>query len=564
MSKTFFVLCAVFVLAASSVTAVSQSVDNVTIKAAVVGKDLSLKSVPKHSLTVRSTSDASLAERKLTTSFEGSASLSLPAGTYVVTSASPLSFEDKSFSWSVPFTVGSSNVSIELSNDNAKIEELAPASSAAPKRRVSEAAELFRTLRDGVVTVEGDLSTGTGFIFDDRGLVLTNFRVIAETTDLRVRFDKNTAVKARVLAKDIEKDLAILQVNMEAFPASKVLKIAAPSADGTVLEGEHVFAIGSPAHQEKMLMTGIVSKMQESAIIADLNFNEGAAGSPLFNSLGEVVGVTTFKVSDKEGAGLSGIVRVEEAKFLIQEAQALASTKGLPSAQLMPSAPEGKFPVDTIKSTIKSKDFASSQYIIDVKNYQVKYMTPVYKFYEIEKDRIESLKIREKRNSKKGFVDLGDMFRDLSVWDQYAGELQPVVQILALPETTPTGKSMAMAAITNLTIGYTTPLDHKYKADFAQMKLLCDGQEVVPIRRNKTEIARDLQNYYKTKKRYTYAGVYSYPYDIFGPGRCTQMQLHVFSEENIEEPIISTVTEAVKNRIWTDFADFRNQSAKKQ
>lgn len=562
MSKTYFALLAVVVLAAASVSSFSQSIDNVTIKAAVVGKDLSLKSVPKHSLTVRSTSDTSFAERRLTTSFEGVASLSLPAGTYIIMSAAPLSFDEKSFSWSVPFTVGSANVSIELSNDNAKIDEIATAS--APKRRVSEAAELFRTHRDGVVTVEGDLSTGTGFIFDDRGLVLTNFRVISETTDIRVRFDKNTAVKARVLAKDIEKDLAILQVNMEAFPASKVLKLAAPSSEGTVFEGEHVFAIGSPAHQEKMLMTGIVSKLQDSAIIADLNFNEGSAGSPLFNSLGEVVGITTFKVSDKEGAGLSGIVRVEEVKFLIQEAQALASTKGLPSAQLMPSAPDGKFPVETIKTTIKSKDFASSQYMIDVKNYQLKYMTPVYKFYEIEKDRIESLKIREKRNSKKGFVDLGDMFRDLSVWDQYAGELQPVVQILALPETTPTGKSMAMAAITNLTIGYTTPLDHKYKADFAQMKLLCDGQEVIPIRRNKTEIARDLQSYYKTKKRYTYAGVYTYPYDIFGPGRCSQMQLHVFSEENIEEPIISTVTEAVKTRIWTDFADFRNQSAKKQ
>ena len=151
------------------------------------------------------------------------------------------------------------------------------------------------------------------------------------------------------------------------------------------------------------------------------------------------------------------------------------------------------------------------------------------------------------------------MFKDLRVWKEYAGELAPAVDILALPETTATMKSMALSALTNVTVGYSTPLDHKYKADFSQMKLLCDGKEVTPVRRTKTEIARDLQNYYKTKKRYTYAGVYTYPYDVFAPGRCTDMVVHVFSEEDIETPIVSTVTDAIKNRIWNDFADFRSQ-----
>ena len=121
---------------------------------------------------------------------------------------------------------------------------------------------------------------------------------------------------------------------------------------------------------------------------------------------------------------------------------------------------------------------------------------------------------------------------------------------------------MALSAITNMTIGYSTPLDHKYKADFSQMKLLCDGKEVTPVRRTKTEIARDLQNYYKTKKRYTYAGVYTYPYEVFAPGRCKDMVLHVFSEEDIETPIVTPVTEAIKNKIWTDFRDFRTQIAR--
>jgi hypothetical protein len=189
-------------------------------------------------------------------------------------------------------------------------------------------------------------------------------------------------------------------------------------------------------------------------------------------------------------------------------------------------------------------------------------MTPVYKFYMIEKDRIESLKIREKRNKDKGKLDAADMFRDLSVWSEYAGELMPVVDILALPETRATGKSMALSAITTMTVGISTPLDISYRADFSQMALICDGRVITPLRRNKTEIERDLQSYYKTKKRFTYAGVYTYPYDIFAPGRCTKMEVRVFSEENIETPIVSIVTDAIKNRIWKDFGDFRTQIAK--
>ena len=56
---------------------------------------------------------------------------------------------------------------------------------------------MFKTLRDGVVTVQGELEPGTGFIIDASGLILTNQHVIDQSNDIRVRFDKNTAVKAR-------------------------------------------------------------------------------------------------------------------------------------------------------------------------------------------------------------------------------------------------------------------------------------------------------------------------------------------------------------------------------
>jgi hypothetical protein len=219
------------------------------------------------------------------------------------------------------------------------------------------------------------------------------------------------------------------------------------------------------------------------------------------------------------------------------------------------------FPIETIKAALRDKNFPLKQYVADVKNYQIKYMTPVYKFYVMEKDRINSLKDRADRNKEKGVIDSADMFRDLRYWSEFAGELRPVVQILALPETGASGSSMALSAITQGLVGYGTPLSHKYKADFYQMKLMCDGKEIVPLVRNKTEIVRELQNYYKERRRYTYAGVYSYPYEVFGPGKCGKLQTQLFSEEDIETPIVSDVTEATRNRIWSDFQDFRTKTA---
>ena len=433
------------------------------------------------------------------------------------------------------------------------------------RRRGSEMGELFRTLRDGVVTIEGELGSATGFIIDDRGFVLTNQHVIAESNEIRVRFDKQTAVKARVLASDVDRDLAILQINRNAFPKSKVLKIARDSpSEPAVLEGEQVFAIGSPLQQEKILMTGIVSKLDAKAIISDLAFSYGNSGGPLFNSVGEVVGVVTFDLKGKDAfdpkgqnsAGLTGIVRIEECAELIDKARQAAATRSLPSAELLPNLPEGVFPVDTIRRAIAAKDFPVKEYISDVKNYEIKFMTPVYKFYAIEKDRIDSLKQREKRNK----VDAGaDMFRDLRMYSEYSGELLPLVDILALPEVAPTGKSLLLSAATNLTIGYSTPFDLKYKADFYSMKLTCDGKEVTPIRRTKTEIDKPLQNYYKVRRRFTYAGIYSYPYELFAPGRCGEIKVQVFSEEDIEQPITTIVSDTVKKRVWSDFQDFRSQ-----
>jgi hypothetical protein len=193
-------------------------------------------------------------------------------------------------------------------------------------------------------------------------------------------------------------------------------------------------------------------------------------------------------------------------------------------------------------------------------------MTPVFKFYLSEKDRIESMKDRDKRNKDKGTTTNStvDRYRDLRNWNEYAGELRPAVEILALPEVAASGKSLLLGVLTGVASQgmIMTPPNYKFKADFYQMKLLCNNQEVTPLRRQKVEFGAAMPSYYKVKTRFTYAGVYTYPFDVFEPGKCAQMQLQVFSEEDIEKPIITNITELTKQRIWNDFTDFRQQAVK--
>lgn len=442
MLKTLFVLLISLATVFVSPT-YTQSQENTIVKVAVVDQELNLKNVPKLALVIRGIGATNVPETKVVTGADGQARIYLQPGTYAVAPLAPLVFQSQSFTWDLNFSVENNKiVTIELSNDNAKITTL----SNGPKgREVSRGGEMFQTLRNGVVTVQGELEPGTGFIIHQTGLVLTNQHVINQSNEIRVRFDKDTAVRARVLAVDKERDLAVLQVNLSVFPQYRVLAVSLNTAslEKSVVEGEHVFTIGSPLQSDKILSTGTVSKIGTTGIITDITFSPGNSGAPLFNSLGQVVGINTFKIEDRSAAmfarnettaehsGLSGVVPIDAANEITEKARAIAATKGKPSADLMPNLPDGVFPIETIKTELRDKNFPAKQYVADVKNYQIKYMTPVYKFYVMEKDRIQSLKNRSDRNKEKGVLESADPFRDLRYWSEYAGELRPAVQILS-------------------------------------------------------------------------------------------------------------------------------------
>src|SRR5687767_9517957 len=189
MLRTHFVFL-LALLAAFAVPVGAQPAENVVFRVTVVDGELNLKTVPKFSLIIRKPSDPAFSEIKLSTSPLGNAGIALAPGSYTVISERPLEFQDRRYSWEHHFTLDAGkSIIVDLSSDNARI----GGRIATPTGRdISRGGELFKSLRDGVVTVQGELGPGTGFIIDQTGLVLTNQHVIDQSNEIRVRFDKYT------------------------------------------------------------------------------------------------------------------------------------------------------------------------------------------------------------------------------------------------------------------------------------------------------------------------------------------------------------------------------------
>lgn len=138
---------------------------------------------------------------------------------------------------------------------------------------------------------------GTGIVLDPRGYIVTNYHVVDDVQSLRVRLVDGTNCPARVLAADKESDLAVIKID----PPRPLPVVPLGTAQDLML-AERVIAIGNAFGYEHTVTIGHVSAMKrdvtlnkevsyKSLIQTQTPINPGNSGGPLFNKLGEVVGV---------------------------------------------------------------------------------------------------------------------------------------------------------------------------------------------------------------------------------------------------------------------------------
>jgi len=282
----------------------------VNLRIVLVDRDLNQKPVPSFRVTLARADNPGAEAIELKTALDGTCQKSLQSGKYKLTSPQPIEFQGKRYSWSLDVTLSGAQQVIELTNDNAKAEALVTEIKNPPSNDLNV---LFEKLKNSVVKVRAEGHDGSGFIVDASGLVVTNNHVVESSGYVAVQFDQKRKVLAKVLAADSDKDIAVLWANLKPFPEAAVATLVPSDTASQLVVGERVFTIGCPLGREKVLTTGVVSKVETKAITSDININPGNSGGPLFNLRGEATGITR--------AGLrllASIVPIEEVRPVIE------------------------------------------------------------------------------------------------------------------------------------------------------------------------------------------------------------------------------------------------------
>lgn len=164
--------------------------------------------------------------------------------------------------------------------------------------------------------------TGSGFIYDEAGHIVTNYHVIKDAESIQVKFSDEATLPARVIGADPANDLAVLALDGE-LPDVSPLELGS-SADLRV--GQRAIAIGNPFGLDRTLTTGVVSALGRplqtdsdtyiyNVIQTDAAINPGNSGGPLLDSRGRVIGVNTAIRQDAQGIGFA--VPVDTIKRIV-------------------------------------------------------------------------------------------------------------------------------------------------------------------------------------------------------------------------------------------------------
>lgn len=169
--------------------------------------------------------------------------------------------------------------------------------------------------------------SGSGFIWDERGYIVTNFHVIQSASRLRVTLQDGSSYDAEVVGYEPDKDLAVLRIDA---PEDKLKPIVL--GDSSLLEvGRKVIAIGNPFGLDTTLTVGVVSALAREinsvsqrkirdVIQTDAAINPGNSGGPLLNSMGQLIGVNTAIYSPSgASSGIGFAIPVNTVRKIVPE-----------------------------------------------------------------------------------------------------------------------------------------------------------------------------------------------------------------------------------------------------
>ncbi len=171
---------------------------------------------------------------------------------------------------------------------------------------------------------------GSGFIIDEKGIVITNNHVIKDADDILVRVNGDKEYEATIIGKDPLSDIAVLQIKSK----DKFLPVKFGDSNKSRI-GDWVIAIGNPFGLGGTVTAGIISARNrnigmtryEDFIQTDASINQGNSGGPLFNMNGDVIGINTAILGQSGSIGIGFSIPSNNAKIVIDQLIKYGETK---------------------------------------------------------------------------------------------------------------------------------------------------------------------------------------------------------------------------------------------
>jgi Do/DeqQ family serine protease len=166
-------------------------------------------------------------------------------------------------------------------------------------------------------------SLGSGFVWSEDGIVVTNNHVVEGASSISVNFNDGSKLPAKLIGVDPDSDVAVLRVN------ARNLAKAPIGTSSDLMIGESVVAVGNPFGLSGTVTTGVVSALGRSVpskeqgrtftdfIQTDASINPGNSGGPLLNIEGKVIGINTAIYANAQGIGFA--IPVDRARKVVQD-----------------------------------------------------------------------------------------------------------------------------------------------------------------------------------------------------------------------------------------------------
>lgn len=187
-----------------------------------------------------------------------------------------------------------------------------------------------KALRQGFFftdTYEVPAGSGSGFIWDNQGHIVTNNHVVEQASALTVTLSDNSSYEAEIVGTEASKDIAVLRIKVS---SSKLRPVRAGSLTNLQV-GQKVVAIGNPFGLDQTLTTGVVSALGreikanngrtiQDVIQTDAAINPGNSGGPLLDSRGQLIGMNTAIISPSgSSAGIGFAVPVSTVNRIVPQ-----------------------------------------------------------------------------------------------------------------------------------------------------------------------------------------------------------------------------------------------------